>query len=176
MKKLFVIMMALALIAVMVLPAGVAAAASPQFEVSGDFVLGIADLGIVPVGSVYKGWEDQVIDYTGDIDGTQTGTCYFTYNLKSLALASVGVQTFTGTARGKTGTLTLRVLHQGFAQIGVVGETVRSSIRSSRGPDSWPTCGARCTSPSRALIMARTKVPTPADCNLQLEGHPRTNK
>ena len=113
MKKLFVVMMALALISVIILPAGVAAAASPQEEVSGDFVLGIADLGILPVGSVYKGWEDQVIDYTGDIDGTQTGTCYFTYNLKSSALASVGVQTFTGTVLGKTGTLTLRVPSSG---------------------------------------------------------------
>ena len=125
MKKLFVVMTALALIAAMILPAGVAAAASPQENVSGDFVLGIADLGMVSVGSVYKGWEYQVIDYTGDIDGAQTGTCYFTYNLKSLALASVGVQTFDGSVLGKTGTLTFRVLHQGFARIGVPGETIQ---------------------------------------------------
>ena len=125
MKKLFVMMMVLALAAMMALPAGVATASSPQFEVSGDLVLGIADLGIDPVGSVYKGWEYQVIDYAGDIDGAQIGTCYFTYNTKSLALASVGVQTFEGSVLGKTGTLTFRVLHQGFAQIGVLGETIK---------------------------------------------------
>ena len=129
MKKLFVIMMALALIAVMVLPAGVAAAASPQFEVSGYVVLAGAppfvEFKTVGADHLMKGWIYHTATYTGSVSGSGSEAGLFTYNMNSLALASAGVETFEGTVLGKSGTLTFRYFHGGLVQMGVAGESLK---------------------------------------------------
>ncbi len=129
MKKLFVILAALALIAVMVLPAGVVAAASPQEDVSGFVVLAGAppfvELKTVGAEHLMKGWTYHAATYTGSISGSGSEAGIFTYNLKSLALASTGVETFSGTVLGKTGTLTFHYFHGGLVQMGMAGEPLR---------------------------------------------------
>ncbi len=129
MKKLFIVMMALALIAVMVMPAGVAAAASPQEDVSGYVVLAGAppfvEFKTVGADHLMKGWIYHVATYTGSISGSGSEAGLFTYNMKSLALASVGVETFDGTVLGKSGTLTFRYFHGGLVRMGVEGETIK---------------------------------------------------
>ena len=126
MKRLHIVLLAITLVAAMVVPFGVVNAASPQEDVSGSVVLATTgyDPKIVGTDELMKGTIYHVVTYTGSVSGTGTEACHMTYNLNSLALASVGVQTFTGTILGKTGTLTFRVAHTGFVALGVEGESI----------------------------------------------------
>ncbi len=139
MKKLFIMMIVVALAAVMVLPAGVAAAASPQQDVSGYLVLAGAPpfVELKPVGAdhLMKGWIYHTATYTGSIAGSGSEAGLFTYNMKSLALASVGVETFSGTVLGKTGTLMFHYFHGGLVALGVAGESleIEQTIVSGTG-------------------------------------------
>ncbi len=115
MRKLSILLMVLTLAVAMIMPLSAANAASPQFEVSGTITMTMTGLipQIVGADHLMKGEVFHHVTYTGDISGSGDEAGMMTYNLKSLALASVGVETFTGTVLGRNGTLTFHYFHGG---------------------------------------------------------------
>jgi hypothetical protein len=118
MKKLYITYLALLLALTMVLPAGVASAGSGQIDVNGGitftnsvFVLDkiVGEKGVVK-GTIYFD-----VSYTGDIVGTGMESHRTSLNLNpvlNFKTASMGIQTFTGTVLGKSGTFIANVRHQ----------------------------------------------------------------
>jgi hypothetical protein len=118
MKKLYITFLALVLTLAMILPAGVVNAGSGQIEVSGEITFNDAVFvpdRIVGEKGVVKGTLYFDVDYTGDIVGTGEESHRTSLNLNPVLnyqTASMGIQTFTGTVLGQSGTFTANVLHQ----------------------------------------------------------------
>jgi hypothetical protein len=129
MKKLYIPLIALILAVAMIVPAGVANADS-TVEISGHYVLTAtgADMSkIVGAKGVMMGWVSHHATYTGSFVGSGDETLDVRVNLNSLAVNSEGIQNFTGTVLGKTGTFTARVGHQ---SLGAVDFKVEMTILS----------------------------------------------
>lgn len=131
MKKLYFIFLVLVLITVMLIPAGAAQAASKQMAVEGtvtfSFVPGTFVTDKVVGGPDAVIWDDSIVmatflfdvTYTGDISGTAQESETARWNTKQgdyplFKFNSIGLQEFTGSILGKTGTFTARTRHQGY--------------------------------------------------------------
>jgi hypothetical protein len=120
MKKLYITFLALLLALTMVLPAGVASAGSGQIEVNGGVAFYFAGFELekmVGKNGVIKGTLDHNVVYSGDIDGTAYESLSFSLNPNTgedpnYKVASMGIQTFTGTVLGQSGTFTANERHQ----------------------------------------------------------------
>ena len=118
MKKLYITFLALVLALAMILPAGVASAGSGQIDVNGGITFTNAVFvpdKIVGEKGIVKGTIYFDVDYEGDIDGNGIESHRVSLNMNpvlNFKTTSMGIQTFTGTVLGQSGTFTANVRHQ----------------------------------------------------------------
>ena len=113
MKKLSGMILVLALIMAIMIPAGVASADS-SLDVSGEYVITVVDAECINYGSscVLMVCLSYTSDYEGDIVGTAQECLYYGFSVNSDNSNRVGIQTFSGTVLGKERTYTACVRHR----------------------------------------------------------------